>query len=226
MLKEGFLTQEEKDRFTEDYLSITEWAVSEMIEEFSHVSGRIAYTFEELQDEAIVGFVKALDSYDKSKNAKFLTYAYSCMRNEVLNYIYKHNNQRYLRVRAYYESIGAYDKIEEYDKRSLKCCDEVEEYKISEDDINMITYNSIKFIENAQVEGLISYLEKNLKGTAFYVFHNYINPYGDFKPKMYQKEIAKKLGISQPAVSKAIKKIESVTLEFIKGHKQNLSYSY
>lgn len=44
-------------------------------------------SMEELHSEALVGFVNALNSFDPDRNTKFSTYAFTCMRKQILTYL-------------------------------------------------------------------------------------------------------------------------------------------
>lgn len=231
MVKKVGLTEEERRKYTNDYQRITGWATSLCIEKFSAKHGRIPYRFQELQEQAVMGFCQALDTFDASRGISFIKYSLLLMRNEMYDYIIKNNKERYQEVKRYYESIGAFDKLKEYDERQEELIDEDDEkhekiakgYDISEDDIRMIKYNSISIVECADLEGLLEYLEEVLDGTAKFVFHNYVNPYGDCLPLMKQKEIAQELKISQAAVAKGLKKVKDLAMEYVLKN-QELAY--
>lgn len=51
------------------------------------------YDRDELFFIGVVGLIKAVDTYDTNKNYEFSTYAYRCIRNEILIFISDDNRQ-------------------------------------------------------------------------------------------------------------------------------------
>lgn len=48
--------------------------------------------YDDLYQEGCIGLIKAANSYNKNSNIKFSTYAYICIRNEILMYLRKNKN--------------------------------------------------------------------------------------------------------------------------------------
>ena len=45
--------------------------------------------YDYLFQEGIIGLIKAIQTFDISKNNKFSTYAYICIRNEIIRYTFR-----------------------------------------------------------------------------------------------------------------------------------------
>ena len=57
-----------------------------------YVLGKMTIDFNDYDDltsEGIIGLINAVDNYNKDKNIAFSTYAYTCIRNQVLYYLNK-----------------------------------------------------------------------------------------------------------------------------------------
>lgn len=50
-----------------------------------------SFCYDDLYQEGSIGLIKAVNSYDKNKKTNFSTYAYVCIKNEILKYIKKNN---------------------------------------------------------------------------------------------------------------------------------------
>ena len=93
--KKQYLTPEEK---TEYYLE-NKKLITFALKKINKPDG---IDFEELEDVGTFGFVKALNTFDKSNGAKFSTYAVKCVLNEV--YYYLRKEQKHLKV------VDSFDK--------------------------------------------------------------------------------------------------------------------
>lgn len=51
--------------------------------------------FEDIMQEGFIGLFKAVKSYDESKNIPFATYAYHCIRRQIINAVKKSNTNKY-----------------------------------------------------------------------------------------------------------------------------------
>ena len=75
------LTEEEKEKLAEENLPLIYFIASQLS---SSVSDK-----EELISSGFIGFTKALKTYDDSRRTKFSTYAYVCIKNEMLIHLRK-----------------------------------------------------------------------------------------------------------------------------------------
>lgn len=50
--------------------------------------------YDDYYDVGLIGFVRALNTYDETKNIKFITYVYKCIKNEILIEIDKRKSQK------------------------------------------------------------------------------------------------------------------------------------
>lgn len=50
--------------------------------------------YDEYYDIGLIGFVNALNTYDETKNIKLITYAYACVKNEILREVLKRGMQK------------------------------------------------------------------------------------------------------------------------------------
>lgn len=77
------LTFAEKTKYAEENIALIHFVIKSLN------ATKIAY--DELFSVGNVGYAKALESYDKSRNVKFATYAINCIRNEILFFLRKEN---------------------------------------------------------------------------------------------------------------------------------------
>ena len=150
---------------------------------------------EDLISIGTIGLIKAIDTFDVDKGARFATYAGRCLQNEILMYF-----------RAQKKSQGevSIDETIDVDK-----------------DGNPLTYMDILYTEDRIAEELftkisstkaISFIMRELDERERKIM---ICRYGlDGKTPMTQREIAAKMGISRSYVSR----IEKAALEKINEH--------
>ena len=142
---------------------------------------------EELFSIGLIGLINAVDTYDLSKEVKFSTYAFKCIENEILMFLRKNkkntNNVSLDELIFNTEDSGNFklgDILEDKDSDFIK--------KFEEDEDRLVL---------KQIIDELSPQEKELIAIT----------YGfDCKP-MCQREIAQKLNISQPGVSKRLTRI-------------------
>lgn len=77
------LTMEEKNKIAEENLPLIHYVLKSL--------NNTGISYDELFSVGMVGYAKALDSYDKSRDVKFSTYAINCIKNEVLFFLRKEN---------------------------------------------------------------------------------------------------------------------------------------
>lgn len=134
-----------------------------------------------------IGLIKAIDSYDVSKNIKITTYAARCIENEILMFF--RSNKKYGNDVSLNDYIGV-DK----DGNAISLID-----VMPDDGIDLTT----KVSNNIDVESLIKYLDI-LKDTEKNII---IRRYGLFNEnEATQKEIADDMGISRSYVSRIEKR--------------------
>lgn len=145
------------------------------------------YDRNEMVSVGLIGLIKAVDSFDITKNFSFNTYAIPCIRNEILMFLRK-NSKRKMEI-----SIES-SFINKTGENQGLCIEDIlntdEDYNIAIDcennEINNIVRNIIKELPYREKEIVILY-------------------FGFLNNKIYnQKEIAKKLNISQSYVSKIL----------------------
>lgn len=73
------LTPEEKDRMSREHFNLLYYV--------AHSYASTGIPIDELVGIGSVGFVKALDRYDPKNEAKFSTYAITCIKNEILGHL-------------------------------------------------------------------------------------------------------------------------------------------
>lgn len=97
-----------------EILKISKGTINKIINMYSNTND------EDIRQEAYVGLIKAINTYEEGWNCKFNTYAYTCIRNEVSKYYNKEKNSK---------RIGKY-QIDRLDKPIL-----IEEKKATQGDL-------------------------------------------------------------------------------------------
>lgn len=82
-IKSQKLTEEEKNQIAEENLALIHYVIKGF--------NKTGIPYDELVSVAMVGYAKALSSYDKSRAVKFSTYAINCIKNEILFFLRKEN---------------------------------------------------------------------------------------------------------------------------------------
>lgn len=80
------LTFEEKTELAEKNISLIYY----IVKKFSNTG----ISYDELCSIAYVGYAKALDTFEYDRNVKFSTYAYNCIKNEILFFLRKEKKHR------------------------------------------------------------------------------------------------------------------------------------
>lgn len=78
-----FLTEEEKNKFAEENIKLVHYVANKFRD--------TGHQYDDLVGIGMVGFTKALNSYQKDKTAKISTYAIFCIRNEILHFLRREN---------------------------------------------------------------------------------------------------------------------------------------
>lgn len=189
------LTKEERERYAEENLKLIGFVMKSLYP--SQVD------YEELYDVGVTGYAKALVSYNKGNGAKFSTYAYNCIRNEILFFLRKEskhiNNNISLNNILYVDKNGNNLQLEDIVSDEEK--DTGLEDKILEDEQRAILLKAIDEL-NEKEKKIIIYrygLDRGIKKT--------------------QKELAEEINMSQANVSKiqekAIKKLKVILKKYM-----------
>ena len=159
--------------------------------------------YEELYDVGITGYAKALVSYNKGNGAKFSTYAYNCIRNEILFFLRKEG--KHINNNISLNSILSVDKngnnLQLEDIVSDEEKDTGLEDKILEDEQRTILLKAIDELSEKEKKIIIYRfgLDRGIKKT--------------------QKELAEETNMSQANVSKiqekAIKKLKVILKKYM-----------
>lgn len=146
-------------------------------------STTVDYAQSDLVSVGNIGLMKAIDTYDISRNVSFLTYALKCIDNEILQFLGK--LKKYQNIDSLDELVIS-SKLDEYSDIITDEKDVIENYEDLE----------INFIIRQTVDALP---ERNREIIKLY--------FGFYDDKAYsQMEIANMFSISQPRVSRIIKK--------------------
>ena len=191
------LTNEEEEELLQRLRNKDETARSELIEHNLRLVVYIAKKFEssgadidDLISVGAIGLIKAVQSYDVSKNIKLATYASRCIENEILMFIRKKTKQNY---EVSLDEPLNYDK----DGNELLLSDILESEPdevnsmLEKSSENKILWNAIRKL-NAREQKIME-LRFGLNGDE----------------ESTQKEVADMLGISQSYISRIEKKILS-----------------
>lgn len=191
------LTPDEEEALIERIRQKDESARSELIEHNLRLVVYIAKKFEssgadidDLISVGAIGLIKAVQSYDVSKNIKLATYASRCIENEILMFIRKKTKQNY---EVSLDEPLNYDK----DGNELLLSDILESdvdeanVELEKSSENKILWNAIRRL-NAREQKIME-LRFGLNGDE----------------ENTQKEVADMLGISQSYISRIEKKILS-----------------
>lgn len=191
------LTNEEEEVLLQRLRNKDETARSELIEHNLRLVVYIAKKFEssgadidDLISVGAIGLIKAVQSYDVSKNIKLATYASRCIENEILMFIRKKTKQNY---EVSLDEPLNYDK----DGNELLLSDILESEPdevnsmLEKSSENKILWNAIRKL-NAREQKIME-LRFGLNGDE----------------ESTQKEVADMLGISQSYISRIEKKILS-----------------
>ena len=200
------LSPEEEKKCIKDMENGNEEAKNILIERnlrlVAHVSKKYSTTNID-QDDLIsigtIGLIKAINSFDNSKNIRLATYAARCIENEILMFI--RSNKKTKAEVFLNESIGK-DK----DDNEITLIDVIEKDEMCVDD---------EIDLKLKIKELYSKMKEILKGREKTILELRFGLRG-FKPKT-QHEIAEMLGISRSYVSrietKAIHKLSEVIKE-------------
>ena len=146
------------------------------------------YEVEELLSVGIIGLIKAVDTYDQSKNDKLSGYASKCIKSEIIKYLIK--NDRYKEI----EFVSLDESILSEDSNSLRGEIITDVYNMEEE-----------FLDKVMRESEYSLLRKILETLDDREKEIILMYYGFKDGRRYkQKDIADILNISRARVGKII----------------------
>lgn len=188
------LTEKEKELYAEENLRLVHYTANQFR------NTRLPY--DDLYGAALLGFTKALNSFDTEKGTKFSTYAVNCMKNEIRFYLRKE--------RRHSDNCKSYNNILSTDKNGNDF-----------EGINTIINESEDAQEAADLliqqeneEAILRAVSRLTELEQYIINHRYgLNGF-EFKT---QKEIAEEINMSQANVSKiqknCLRKIKKFLLE-------------
>lgn len=183
--EKGSLTKEQKDILAAKNIPL----IHSIVKKFSNTG--IEYS--ELLSTGYVGYAKALDTYQKGKNVKFSTYAYRCIKNEILYFLRREKRHRDNDVSLF--------KPLSTDKNG-----NIMTVESTVSDTSMGKRSLEENIEMSEtVRILLEIIDTHLNKNEAYIIKNRYGLNGT-KPKT-QKEIADEIDMSQANVSKLEKGI-------------------
>jgi RNA polymerase sporulation-specific sigma factor len=178
------LTKEQKEALAEENYSLVFYVVK--------MFQNSGVSYDELVSIAMVGYAKALNSYDPDRNVKFSTYAINCIRNEILFFLRK--ERRHMRYNVSLSTILSMDK----NGNNLSLEETVSNLDVDEISLedDVLVSDDIKYLQLA--------LEHLTPKERYIITYRYGLDRGIIKT---QKEIADHIGMSQANVSKMEKNI-------------------
>ena len=134
----------------------------------------------------IIGLIKAVDTYDLAKGYQFDTYAIRCIDNEILMHLRKISNA--LVASSIDEVLFSNESGETLLKDTLKN-----------------DYDDTKNIERFEINKRIKDIINTFDDKDQFLIKSYFGFYET--PRIKQAELSKKLGLSQPQISRKISKL-------------------
>ena len=173
------LTMEEKNKIAEENLPLIHYVLKSL--------NNTGISYDELFSVGMVGYAKALDSYDKSRDVKFSTYAINCIKNEVLFFLRRENKHN--------QNTTSLNKILSVDKNGNNL--QLEEIMADERMGEKGLEDMILEDENKKI--LLKAMEHLKEEERFILIYRFGLDRGIIKT---QKEIADTINMSQANVSK------------------------
>lgn len=181
----GSLENEEKDMLAAKNIPL----IHSIVKKFANTG--IEYS--ELLSTGYVGYAKALDTFQKGKNVKFSTYAYRCIKNEILYFLRREKRHKD-------NDVSLFKPISTDKNGNVMTVDST----ISTIDIGERSVeDNVEMSETVKI--LLEIIDTNLNENEAYIIKNRYG-LGNIKPKT-QKEIADEINMSQANVSKLEKGI-------------------
>lgn len=143
-----------------------------------------AYDMDEVVLTGIYGLMKAINSFDLSKNVRFSTYANVYIRNEIISY--------YRKEKRYYEILSLDKEISHIHKN------------ITLGSLIIDNYDFVEDFEHQELIQMLNTILESLNENEKQIIKLY---FGFFDRRYEQKEIAKMLSVSQAYISKTINQV-------------------
>lgn len=143
---------------------------------------------EDLISIGTIGLIKAVESFDNSKNIKLATYASRCIENEILMHLRKVSKQR--------QEVSLYEPLNTDIDGNELCIGDV-----LSGDVDEVSKNMDKEDECSNLTYVLNHLSKKEK-EIMYMRYGFAG-----KPEMTQKQVADYFDISQSYISRIEKKI-------------------
>ncbi len=188
------LSQKEEEHYLDLCAKGNEAARQALIEYNMRLVAHIARKYsgshdtDDLISAGTIGLIKAIDTYDKSKGSRLVTYASRCIDNELLMLL-RHERKR-LREVSLYEPIGMDKEGNEISLMDIT----------GNDDISVID----TMIHDYNISRLPECIKKSLTQREIHLLAKRYGLYGE-RP-CTQKEIADLMGISRSYVSRIEKR--------------------
>lgn len=146
---------------------------------------------DEYYDIAIIGLIKAAKNYDETKQINFSTFAGTCIRNEILQYLRKQKSNK---LKVNYNTISLEKTFYDENGKEIQLIDKLP------GNVNI----EQELINNEKIIHLYKAISNLSDSERFIIEHSYgLNN----KKILRQKQLAKIIGQSQANVSRIIKKI-------------------
>lgn len=167
----------------------------------AHIVKKYTYSLEadDLLSVGTIGLIKAIDSFDYSKNVQLSTYAARCINNEILMLI--RANKKHKNVVSLNSLTSASDEDKDLELKDVLACDDEEIFVQVENKIMMQKIRNIMETKLTDREQTIIKLRYGI----------------DCEKALTQKEVASLLGISRSYISR----IENKTLKTIREQIEN-----
>lgn len=192
----GKLTPQEIEEYAEENMRLIPYVLKSLY--------NTDIPYDELHSVGVTGYTKALVSFDKTKGAKFSTYAINCIKNEILFFLRKEN--KYMQNTTSLNTILAKDK----NGNNL----ELEE-TISDNELNDTSLeDTILKDETRQI--LLKAIDELSEKERLIILYRFGLDRGI---KKTQKELADEINMSQANVSKiqekALKKLKVILKKYL-----------
>lgn len=158
------MTDEQRDLIESNY---------KLIYSFLNKKCNKAYNYDECEFHAINGYLKAAMTFDNDR-AKFTTYAYRCMFNEVSMFVRKEDkkNQREIPEQLLLKELAGIKSGETALKKMVQRCDEAEKTKILQEVRRGILKHAVNGNRGKKFNNLIRRYELDINATQFAKLNN------------------------------------------------------
>lgn len=151
-------------------------------------------SYEDLLQEGYIGLYKAIKDYDHNENNTFKTFAYMCVKRNIISSIKRENRKKH---KIFNESTSL--------NKSLFVNSKVNLFDIIEN--NKSNNPEYHFIKDEEINNLLKYLNNELSDLEYNCLILYLKDYS-------YKEIAKKTKIHLKAVTNAMYRVRKKTKKY------------